>query len=144
MSWLSRFFLSTWQRRGLAAQMLRPAAALYAYALRRRAAHFVSPPRAQRPPIIVVGNIVIGGVGKTPIVIALVQYLQRLGYRPGVVSRGYGRQSGSGAVLAVTRHTPAAQAGDEPLLIAQATGAPVFVAANRPAALALYVPRIRR
>ena len=63
MSWLSRFFLSTWQRRGLAAQMLRPAAALYAYALRRRAAHFVSPPRAQRPPIIVVGNIVIGGVG---------------------------------------------------------------------------------
>ena len=136
MSWLSRFFLSTWQRRGLAAQMLRPAAALYAYALRRRAAHFVSPPRAQRPPIIVVGNIVIGGVGKTPIVIALVQYLQRLGYRPGVVSRGYGRQSDSGAVLAVTRHTPAAQAGDEPLLIAQATGAPVFVAANRPAALA--------
>jgi tetraacyldisaccharide 4'-kinase len=136
MSRLSRFFLSTWQQRGLAAQILRPAAALYGYALRRKAARFDPQPTRPRPPIIVVGNAVVGGVGKTPIVIALVQHLQSLGYQPGVVSRGYGRPSKGAAVIEVLAHTPAAQAGDEPLLIAQATGAPVFVGANRPAALA--------
>lgn len=136
MSRLSRFFLGTWQQRGLAAQCLRPAAALYGYALQRKAARFVPSHHPDRPLIIVVGNAVVGGVGKTPIVIALVQHLQSLGYRPGVVSRGYGRQSARGEVLEVLSHTPAAQAGDEPLLIAQATGAPVFVASDRPAALA--------
>ncbi len=136
MSLLSAFFLRTWQQRGWAAQLLRPAAALYGYALRRKAAHFRPSPLAPRPPLIVVGNAVVGGVGKTPIVIALVQHLQSLGYQPGVVSRGYGRQNASEQILEVLGHTPAAQAGDEPLLIAQSTGAPVFVAANRPAALA--------
>lgn len=136
MSRLSNFFLSTWQQGGWAAQALRPIAAAYGWVLRRKALHFKPSQALARPPIVIVGNAVVGGVGKTPIVIALVQHLQSLGYRPGVVSRGYGRHSASDAVLAVTKHTPAAQAGDEPLLIAQSTGAPVFVAANRPAALA--------
>ena len=140
MSRLSAFFLKTWQQRGWAAQLLRPIAAVYGYALRRKAARFRSgfrsSPPALRPPILIVGNALVGGVGKTPIVIALVQHLQSLGYRPGVVSRGYGRQGGHDQVLAVSSHTPAAQAGDEPLLIAQSTGVPLFVAAHRPAALA--------
>jgi tetraacyldisaccharide 4'-kinase len=140
MSRLSRFFLSTWQQRGLAAQLLRPAAALYGFLLKRKALVFRPTPAQAlpqpRPPIIVVGNMVVGGVGKTPILMALVLHLQSSGYRPGVISRGYGRQAPSAEPLAVLPSTPAALAGDEPLLIAHNTGVPVVVAADRVAAVA--------
>lgn len=80
-------------------------------------------------PVLVVGNLIVGGAGKTPTVITLVQALQARGWRPGVVSRGYGRQ-GTGLV-AVTRSTSARACGDEPLLIHLRTGAPVMVCRDR-------------
>ena len=80
-------------------------------------------------PVIVVGNVVAGGAGKTPTVIALVRHLQRQGWRPGVVSRGYGRASE--ALTPVGATTTPAEAGDEPLLIQQITGVPVCVARQR-------------
>jgi tetraacyldisaccharide 4'-kinase len=80
-------------------------------------------------PVVIVGNVVAGGAGKTPVVIEIVRHLQGQGWLVGVVSRGYGREGIS--VLQVKADTPAAQSGDEPALIAQATGAPVFVAASR-------------
>ncbi len=80
-------------------------------------------------PVVIVGNVVAGGAGKTPVVIELVRHLQGQGWQVGVVSRGYGRESI--ALLEVKADTPIAQSGDEPALIAQATGAPVFVAARR-------------
>lgn len=83
-------------------------------------------------PVCVVGNLIVGGAGKTPTVIALVQALQARGWHPGVVSRGYGRQ-GRGMVQ-VSRQTPAATCGDEPLLIHLRTGAPVMVGSDRVAA----------
>jgi len=83
-------------------------------------------------PVLVVGNLVAGGAGKTPAVIALVGLLRRQGWTPGVVSRGHGRQGG--AVRAVTRGSRAAEVGDEPLLIRLRTGAPVVVGADRAAA----------
>lgn len=83
-------------------------------------------------PVVVVGNVVVGGAGKTPTVIALVQHLQARGMRPGVVSRGHGRQGP--AVMQVDAHTPSALSGDEPLLIARHTGVPVFVGQQRVAA----------
>ena len=83
-------------------------------------------------PVIVVGNVVAGGAGKTPTVIALVRHLQRQGWRPGVVSRGYGRASE--ALTPVGATTTPAEAGDEPLLIQQITGVPVCVARQRAAA----------
>lgn len=87
-------------------------------------------------PVVVVGNLIVGGAGKTPTVIALVQALRRAGHRPGVVSRGHGRRSHGG--LLVTAASSAAEVGDEPWLIARATGAPVAVDTRRPqAALAL-------
>jgi tetraacyldisaccharide 4'-kinase len=79
--------------------------------------------------VLVVGNVVAGGAGKTPVVVALVQHLQALGLRPGVISRGHGRSSRG--VREVRPESDAADVGDEPLLIARRTGAPVFVGERR-------------
>ncbi|MFC1689690.1 tetraacyldisaccharide 4'-kinase [Pseudomonadota bacterium] len=79
--------------------------------------------------IIVVGNITAGGSGKTPLVIKLCQILRRAGYRPGVISRGYGRKDGSLRLVSLASDPGAV--GDEPLLIAQRAGVPVIVANDR-------------
>ncbi len=81
-------------------------------------------------PVIVVGNLTAGGNGKTPVVIWLVQALQQRGMRAGVVSRGYGGKA-ERYPLRVTADTHTALAGDEPVLIAQRTQAPVAVAPER-------------
>lgn len=81
-------------------------------------------------PVIVVGNIAIGGTGKTPLIIALVKHLQQRGYRPGVVSRGYGGRAPH-YPYSVTADSSPAYSGDEPLLIATATGCPVMVGSDR-------------
>ncbi|HSI51183.1 MAG TPA: tetraacyldisaccharide 4'-kinase [Ideonella sp.] len=83
-------------------------------------------------PVVVVGNLIVGGAGKTPTTIALVQWLQSQGWQPGIVSRGYGRADPS--LLLVTAQTPARLAGDEPLLMHLRTGAPVAVGRDRVAA----------
>ena len=80
-------------------------------------------------PVVVVGNVVAGGVGKTPLVIELVQRLRHLGYQPGVVSRGYRRKSK--ACQIVTNSSTAAEVGDEPLLISRACQVPVVVSSDR-------------
>ncbi|HZQ61940.1 MAG TPA: tetraacyldisaccharide 4'-kinase [Casimicrobiaceae bacterium] len=85
-------------------------------------------------PVVVVGNITVGGTGKTPVVLALAESLLARGFRPGVVSRGYGRARRDAQV--VTPETPARESGDEPLLIAR-RGWPVAVAARRIAAAEL-------
>ncbi len=121
-----------WLRRGMLACLLWPLSRLYGLLaeLRRlafRAGYF----RSERlpVPVLVVGNVVAGGAGKTPAVIALVQHLQARGLRVGVVSRGYGRSSPH--CLEVLPGTPIDASGDEPALIRRVTGAPVFVASRR-------------
>ena len=79
-------------------------------------------------PVIVVGNISVGGTGKTPLLIALVQKLQQQGYRPGVISRGYGGKASEYPFM-VTSESSAAEVGDEPLLLAQYS--PVIVDPDR-------------
>ena len=81
-------------------------------------------------PVVVIGNLVAGGAGKTPLAIALVTELQRRGYRVGVVSRGYGARPGKQPLL-VNTGSPVEQAGDEPVLLARRTGAPVCVHPRR-------------
>lgn len=81
-------------------------------------------------PVIVVGNITVGGTGKTPVVIALVEYLQERGIRVGVVSRGYGGASTTAAQW-VERDSDPGQCGDEALLIHRRTSCPCVVAASR-------------
>ena len=114
---------------------LRLLAGIYAGAIGlRRGAYRRGWLRAHRidVPVIVVGNLNVGGSGKTPLVIALVESLRAAGWNPGVASRGYGRHShGQQRVDANTR--PSA-GGDEPVLIARRTGAPVVVDADRVAA----------
>ena len=121
-----------WLRRGVLACLLWPLSRLYGLLaeLRRlafRAGYFKS--ERLPVPVLVVGNVVAGGAGKTPAVIALVQHLQARGLQVGVVSRGYGRSSAQ--CLEVLPGTPVEASGDEPALIRRVTGAPVFVASRR-------------
>lgn len=81
-------------------------------------------------PVIVVGNITVGGSGKTPIVIALVEHFKGRGLNIGVVSRGFGGKHGAGS-LYVNQESNASESGDEPLLIATQTNVPVVVNTNR-------------
>ena len=81
-------------------------------------------------PVVVVGNLTAGGNGKTPVVIWLVEQLQKRGIRPGVVSRGYGGKAATYPLL-LNAQTTTAEAGDEPVLISQRTGAPVAVSPVR-------------
>lgn len=80
-------------------------------------------------PVVVVGNLTVGGSGKTPLVIHLATELARLGRRPGVISRGFGGRAR--AVVEVGPHSEAGETGDEPLLIRRRAGCPVFVGAQR-------------
>ncbi|VFS44772.1 lipid-A-disaccharide kinase [Enterobacter cancerogenus] len=81
-------------------------------------------------PVVVVGNLTAGGNGKTPVVIWLVEQLQKRGIRAGVVSRGYGGNAVQYPLL-LTPDTTTAEAGDEPVLIFQRTHAPVAVSPVR-------------
>lgn len=81
-------------------------------------------------PVIVVGNINVGGTGKTPLVIWLVEQLQEAGFKPGVISRGYGGSETQIPRL-VESHSNPLQVGDEPVLIAKRCQCPVYVHVNR-------------
>jgi len=86
-----------------------------------------------RAPVVVIGNIVVGGSGKTPLLIALCEYIKERGGRPGVVSRGYGGQVSG--LRQVQEDDLAELVGDEPLMIYQRTQVPVVVGADRVAAV---------
>jgi tetraacyldisaccharide 4'-kinase len=124
-----------WMRRGLAACLLWPASLLFyaLVALRRRLYSAGLLKTVRMPvPVIVVGNIFIGGTGKTPLAIWLVEILRNAGYAPGVVSRGH--RASSAAPRLVTAHSRPQDAGDEPVLIAARTQCPLAVGADRAAA----------
>ncbi|MCL7750201.1 tetraacyldisaccharide 4'-kinase [Guyparkeria hydrothermalis] len=113
-----------WQRRGLLARLFWPLGWLVcAEAARRRRKAAGRQPEC---PVIVVGNLTVGGTGKTPVVIALVEALRRAGHTPGVISRGFGVKVGIEPVDLAEAVDPSS-CGDEPWLIHQRTGAPVVV-----------------
>jgi tetraacyldisaccharide 4'-kinase len=121
-----------WLRRGAVAWLLLPASLLFGLLVAiRRAAYRLGWMRSERMPVpvVIVGNVVAGGSGKTPVVIALVRHLRARGIATGVVSRGYGRNAPDCREVHATDAPE--DTGDEPLLIQRETGAPVFVAAKR-------------
>jgi tetraacyldisaccharide 4'-kinase len=79
-------------------------------------------------PVVVVGNLIVGGAGKTPLTLHLVEALRRAGKHPGIISRGYG---GQGEVLGVGPASDPRRVGDEPVLLAARSGVPVFVGRRR-------------
>lgn len=128
---------SHWAHRGPLARLLLPLALLFLLvAAVRRACYRLGLFRVRRfdVPVIVVGNITVGGTGKTPLVIWLADHLKSLGYRPGIVSRGYGGKA---------RHWPQqvrpdsdpVMVGDEAVLLAAGSGCPVCVGPDRPEAV---------
>lgn len=121
-----------WTRRGTLAWVLRPISLLYGLLVRIRQTLYRwawLQSEGVAVPLVVVGNVVVGGVGKTPVVIALVAHWQAQGLAVGVISRGYGRRVK--ACLEVTAHSNAMDVGDEPSLIQRRTQAPLFVAERR-------------
>lgn len=129
-----------WLARGPLAWALRPLACLYGAALAARSWWWRRARRSAQHlpvPVVVVGNVVAGGAGKTPTVIALLRHLRTRGWTPGVVSRGYGR-AGTGRdeplVLDPAVWVDPDPCGDEPALIARETRVPIAVGADRPAA----------
>ena len=121
-----------WLRRGMLARLLWPLSLLYgALAAIRRTIYRLGVLQTERVgvPVIVVGNVIAGGSGKTPVVMAIVRHLQAHGWKVGVVSRGYGRATDD--CRAVQDDSDPRDVGDEPALIRRSTGAPVFVARRR-------------
>jgi len=134
--WQQRL-LALWQAKGAISTALLPLSWLYGAVLRlRRWCYTRLPPAVPtpRPPIIVVGNLVVGGTGKTPVVIALAVELSQLGWRPGIISRGYGVRIGAAARTGCGE-LDAARFGDEPALIARQTRCPIAVHPKRLRAL---------
>jgi len=129
---LTQCLTTNWQKIGPVAGILLPLVWLYqALVTLRRWLYRTGVYESHKVPIpvIVVGNVISGGAGKTPTTIAIVRHLQARGLSVGVVSRGYGRKARS--CLQVQPTSAPEEVGDEPLLIRQATGAAVFVGANR-------------
>ena len=117
-----------WHQGHFALRLLLPLSWLFSWLAARRKRAYASgkKPTWRAPvPIIVVGNISVGGTGKTPLTQAIVQQLQAAGWRPGIISRGYGGRCKYPCEVGV-QATPAA-VGDEPLLLARACGVPVVV-----------------
>ena len=134
---------NAWYRGAWWLWLLRPLELLFRLgAAARRGLYRIGLLRVYRAPVpvVVVGNITVGGTGKTPVVIALVEYLQARGIRIGVVSRGYGG-TGSATAHWVDSDSDPGQCGDEALLVHRRTDCPCVVAPSRAHAVRVLLAR---
>ena len=139
---IERALHTAWSKKGGFSLAMWPLSKLYGAIVEHRKAGFLRHPdriHHDTLPVVVVGNIYVGGTGKTPVVIALVEALQARGWQPGVISRGYGARP-SDKPRAGRGTLDPALFGDEPALVAAHTGAPVCVHPDRQAA----IRRLRR
>jgi tetraacyldisaccharide 4'-kinase len=122
-----------WYTRNAASAFLLPVSWLFRGLSRQRRFYYEFRNRFREPlpvTVIVVGNISVGGTGKTPLVIWLAGMLRSQGYRPGIVSRGYGGKARRWPQIVTARSDPA-MVGDEPVLIASRSACPMVVAPRR-------------
>lgn len=125
--------LDAWYKGHPALTLLRPLESLYRRVVQGKRERFLAgqgETYKASVPVVVVGNITIGGTGKTPLILWMIEHCQRRGLRVGVVSRGYGAKPPS-LPWRVTAGQSAAQAGDEPLLIVQRSGVPLMIDPDR-------------
>ncbi|GAA0218562.1 tetraacyldisaccharide 4'-kinase [Castellaniella daejeonensis] len=127
---LEDLMLKAWSRRGGLSTLLLPLSWLYGLVAARRLRAQASVAWKAPVPVVVVGNILVGGTGKTPVTIAVCQALRSRGWRPGIISRGYGIDVGPKPRLS-DDGAAADRLGDEPALIHASTGAPVAVHPRR-------------
>jgi tetraacyldisaccharide 4'-kinase len=124
-----------WSRRGVVARLLWPVSLLFRVLISVRFfLYWARLFKSAHPgiPVIVVGNVCVGGAGKTPLVLWIADFLRRNGRKPGIVSRGYGGSaSRSREAHAASIAADPAEVGDEPLLLARRSGCPVWVGADR-------------
>lgn len=126
-----RYLTGLWYSRRRPPLWLRSLVPLYRAVAARR---WRKPQGRPACPVIVVGNVTVGGSGKTPVVAALARFLAGCGYAPAVISRGYGGRT-SDEPRAVTTSSDPGQVGDEPVLLARRAGCAVWVCRDRRAAL---------
>jgi len=141
MSWWQRAS----QKRGWVACLLLPIATLYGALVAYRHRRFASGDKKivdSAVPVLVVGNITAGGSGKSPLTAALANWLASRGWRPGIVSRGYGGKP-QHAPLLVTAASRSAEVGDEPLMHALTTRLPVCVCTERALAVQYLVEQMK-
>ncbi len=130
---LARWAADIWYKDAFLGILLLPLAYVFSDVVRIRRYLYrkgVLKSQALPVPVVVVGNITLGGTGKTPLIIWLAGLLEKSGYKPGIISRGYGGQSETWPQI-VTSVSDARQVGDEPVLIARQTGLPVVVGPMR-------------
>ena len=127
-----KWIINSWKRYSIFLAVLWPASLIFRVIIAIRVLWFSSKvrPTYYAGPVVVVGNISLGGTGKTPLIIYLAKYLRDQGFAPGIVSRGYGGQTSSYPYLVKLDDDPI-YAGDEPLLIARQTACPVVVDPDR-------------
>lgn len=121
-----------WASRGVLAWLLWPLSVVFRFAVAlRRVLYQLRLLKSEHPgiPVVVVGNVTVGGSGKTPLVIWIAEHLKKKGWTPGIVSRGYGAKIV--APRAATIADDAAEVGDEPIVLSRRSGCPVWVGADR-------------
>jgi len=134
---MERRLTRLWYRPRGGPSLLQPLAWVYGAGMRARGCAYgmgwlrvVPSPK----PVVVVGNLTVGGTGKTPLTVWLAEQLRDSGLRPGIVTRGYGRREASAQPRFVRAGSRWEEVGDEPLLLSRRTGCPTVVAADRVAA----------
>ena len=130
---LAERLVNAWYQGHPALLLLRPLEWLYRAVVQRKRQRFLagqSPSYRAPVPVIVVGNITVGGTGKTPLILYLIEHCRARGVRVGVVSRGYGAQPPS-LPWRVTAEQSAGEAGDEPLLLVQRSGVVLMIDPDR-------------
>jgi len=131
---ITQWVETAWYGRSQRLALLRPLSWLVASLARRRLQAFRAAAPKPPVPVLVVGNITVGGTGKTPLVVALCAEAAQRGLKVALISRGYGAKPPQYPWRVTVEQTPAV-AGDEPLMLARKTGVPVFIAPERDKAL---------
>lgn len=127
------FLLDAWYQQAPWLRALRPLSCFVQSVSKKRRDDYLKGKKVAAElsvPVVIVGNITVGGTGKTPLVIAIVSYLRRQGFKPGVISRGYSSKAPHYPFV-VTKDSDPEQSGDEPLLIASRAQCPVVIDPDR-------------